>query len=162
MPLIVNLHHLEAHPVQLKGELTVEELELDSRDEMIRAEGPLRYDLEVQKVEDGLLLHGSLQLTLHCQCVRCLKPFEHQISLSRWTRLCALHGEEKVTQVNNCADLTPQIREDILLEFPRHPLCATDCRGLPEFSAGGTGKASSVAQTKQDSSAWDALDKLKL
>ena len=44
MPLLVNLCHLEADDLELKGELPVEELDLHSRDEMIRVETPLELD----------------------------------------------------------------------------------------------------------------------
>jgi uncharacterized metal-binding protein YceD (DUF177 family) len=162
MSLVVNLRHLEAHPLELKGELPVAELDLDLRDEMIRAQQPLRYALEVQKVEDGLLLQGHLHLTLQCQCVRCLKPFEYQVDLSAWKHHCALAGEDKLPVVNNCVDLTPRVREDILLEFPQHPLCETNCGGLPQTDVGRTEKNSGGARTKRESSAWAALDKLKL
>jgi uncharacterized protein len=162
MPLVVNLRHLEAHNIQLKGELPVAELDLDLRDEMIRAQKPLRYDLEVQKVEEGLLLHGRLRLTLQCQCVRCLKPFEYHLDLRGWAHHCPLEGEEKVAVVNDCADLTPRVREDILLEFPQHPLCGANCRGLPKKEAGKAGKAGSAVQSSEEPSAWAALDKLKL
>jgi uncharacterized metal-binding protein YceD (DUF177 family) len=162
MPLVVNLRHLEAHPVELKGELPVAELDLDLRDELISAPQPLRYDLEVQKVEGGLLLCGHLHLTLRCQCVRCLKPFDHQVELKGWRHHCALEGEEKLAVVNSCVDLTPRVREDILLEFPQHPLCGTNCRGLPRTETGRTEKTTGKVRTRQASSAWAALDKLKL
>jgi uncharacterized protein len=162
MPLVVNLRHLEAHPIELKGELPVEELDLGLRDEMICAQQPLRYELEVQKVEDGLLLCGHLRLTLRCQCVRCLKQFEHPVDLKEWRSHCALEGEEKLAVVNSCVDLTPLVREDILLEFPQHPLCGTNCRGLPRTDAGRTEKPTGKVRTRQESSAWAALDKLKL
>jgi uncharacterized metal-binding protein YceD (DUF177 family) len=162
MPLVINLRHLEEHPVALKGELPVEELDLDLRDEMISARQPLRYDLEVHRVEDGLLLCGHLCLTLRCQCVRCLKPFERQLELKEWRHHCALEGEEKVPVTNSYVDLTPPIREDILLEFPQHPLCGTNCRGLPGTNSGRSEKVTGRVRTRQESSAWAALDKLKL
>ena len=64
MPLIVNLRHLETHIVRLQGELYVEELDIDTRDEAIRVAQPLKYNLEVQKLEKGLLLQGCFRLTL--------------------------------------------------------------------------------------------------
>ena len=73
-----------------------------------------------------------------------------------------LEGEDKVSLVNDCVDLTPHIREDMVLAFPQHPLCKPDCSGLakaqkkPEKSPGMAGKPESA------SSAWSALDKLKL
>ena len=162
MPLIINLRHLEAHSLKLKGELPFEELDLDLRDDLVRAEKPLLYDLEAAQMEDGLLLQGRLRLPLQCLCVRCLKPFEFQLTLNQWAQLLPLAGEEKVSVVNDCVDLTPIVREDILLEFPQHPLCKTECSGLPKRLIGKVKKPSGAGQTKEQSSAWAALDKLKL
>lgn len=161
MPLLVNLRHLEARNLRLQGELPARQLDFDARDEMIRAEDPLRYDFEVQKVEHGLLAQGRLWLTLHCQCVRCLKPFEYPIALEHWTRHLPLDGEERAPAVGDCVDLTPFVREDILLEFPQHPLCKTDCRGLPGATGGKAQKSGDPGQKKAKASAWAALDKLK-
>ena len=161
MPLLVNLRHLEAHNLQLKGQVPARVLDFDMRDEMVRADDPLHYDFEVQKVEQGLLAHGSLRLTLQCQCVRCLKPFEHKIVLNDWTRHLPLEGEERTPVASDCVDLTPYVREDILLEFPQHPLCNSDSCGLPKAVGGKALKSGDPGQKEVKSSAWAALDKLK-
>jgi uncharacterized protein len=160
MPLVVNLRHLEEHDVILRGELPVDELDLDTRDEMIRVMRPLRHEFEVQMLDRSLLLHGWLRLTLECRCVRCLKPFEHELELNPWTCHLPLEGEEQVPVVNDCADLTPYVREDMLLELPQHPLCNPDCRGLEKIK---TGKAQNTGgKDELIPSAWTELDKLKL
>ncbi len=161
MPLTVNLRHLEEHNLELKGELPVKDLELDLRDEVVRAEKPLLYELEVQRLDDALLVRGRLLLPLQCRCVRCLKQFIHPLKLDSWTRHLPLEGEEKVAVGNDCVDLTPGLREDILLEFPQHPLCEADCSGMPKENRGIADKASGTGQTKEHSSAWAQLDKLK-
>jgi len=92
MPLVLNLRHLELQNVHLQGELPVEELDLDTHDEMIQAHKPLKYDLEAQKIEEGLLVQGQLSLTLECQCVRCLKPFEFELNLDNWVAHLPLQG----------------------------------------------------------------------
>jgi uncharacterized metal-binding protein YceD (DUF177 family) len=157
MPLIVNLRHLEEHNLTLGGELPVNELDLETGDEMIQAAGPLQYDIEVQKMEGGLLARGVLRLALKCQCVRCLKPFTHVLELKAWTCHLPFAGEDQVVVVNDCVDLTPFVREDMLLEFPQHPLCKPDCGGLKTK----TGKAPKNADERAPS-AWAELDKLKL
>jgi uncharacterized protein len=160
MPLVVNLRHLEEHDVSLRGELPVAELDLDTHDEMIRATRPLRHEIEVQLLDDSLLLRGSLRLPLACRCVRCLKPFERELELNPWTLHLPLEGEEPVPVVNDCADLTPYVREDMLLELPQHPLCKTDCRGLEKMT---TGKAHHTGgKDEAIPSVWAELDKLKL
>lgn len=157
MPLTVNLRHLDEHEVRLRGELLVNELDMETGDEMIRVGRPLRYDLEVQKLDAGLLLRGSLQLELNCCCVRCLKSFTHRLELTAWTCHLPFEGEDRVAVVNDCVDLTPFVREDMLLEFPRHPLCKPDCGGLKTK----TGKARKTAG-ENTPAAWAELDKLKL
>jgi len=107
MPLLVNMRHLEAHDVRLEGQMASEELDIDTRDEMIRLAGPLDYTLDAQKIEDGLLVQGELGVTLDCQCVRCLKPFQYRLSLDAWACHVPLAGEEQAPMVSDCVDLTP-------------------------------------------------------
>jgi len=161
MPLLVNLRHLEANNVRLEGELLAEELDLDIRDELIRAKEPLQYDFEVQKLEHSLLAQGRLQLTVDCHCARCLKSFKHTIKLEHWSPHFPLEGEESVPVVNDCLDLTPYVREDILLEFPQHPLCDAECRGLPNSISGKATKPQKADQTESGSTTWSELNKLK-
>ena len=161
MPLVVNLRHLANHNVQLQGELPVDELNLETHDEMIRASDPVSHDLEAQLLDNNVLIRGSLRVTLACQCVRCLKPFVYDLHLAEWTCLLPLKGEERVSVNSDCVDLTPRIREDILLAFPQHPVCDSKCRGLAATEMDGK-KTSGKNRTASGSSAWSELDKLKL
>ena len=159
MPLLVNLRHLEKDDLKLKGELPVEELDIDTRDEMVQVTKPLRYQLDAQKLADALLVRGKLVLPLACQCVRCLKAFESKLEIPEWACHIPLVGEEKAPIISDCVDLTPFLREDILLELPQHPLCKPDCSGLKKPKAGKSKKTSPGATP--DASAWSELDKLK-
>jgi uncharacterized protein len=162
MPLTVNLRHLEEDGLRLKGELPVAELDLDPRDEVIQVAQPLEYDLDVQRLEKSLLVQGGLHLNLECQCVRCLKPFQYRLSLAPWTCHLPLQGEDQVAVINDCVDLTPHVREDILLEFPRHPVCGSECRGLPKTSIGELKNTTTTGKTETTLPAWAELNKLKL
>jgi uncharacterized metal-binding protein YceD (DUF177 family) len=161
MSMLVSLRHLEAHPVVLEGHLPVAELDIDVRDEIIRLGQPLQYRLEVQKFDGGLLVQGRLHLDLECECVRCLKTFRFALALDPWTTHLPLQGEDAVRVINDCVDLTSYVREDILLEFPQHPLCNSECRGLPMTSV-GQDKNTNSGDARVGSSAWDELNKLKL
>ena len=160
MSLSVNLRHLTRHPIVLKGELPVAELDLEAHDEMIQARQPLRHDLEVELLDNSLLVRGALRLTLDCECVRCLKPFQHHLELDDWACHLALKGEDKVAIVDDSVDLTAVIREDILLAFPAHPVCDPRCAGLAGANPG-------LKQDKEPDhgasrpSPWTELDKLK-
>src|SRR6185437_13168127 len=102
MSLKINLRHLEADEIHLKGELPVAELDFNLHDEVIRAEKPLRYDLEIEQLHDALLVQGKLELTLNCECVRCLKPFQQKLKIDHWALHLPLEGDEKVSVENDC------------------------------------------------------------
>jgi len=155
--LKVNLRHLGEQAIQLHGELPAAELDLGVNDELIRVAGPLRYELTVELLHDALLVMGELVLPLECECSRCLKQFPTELALTGWAAHLPLAGEEQVPVENDCVDLTPVIREDILLDFPQHPLCKPDCAGLKSKTAR---KVKAVEEPAPD--LWAKLDKLKL
>jgi len=162
MPILVNLRHLEAHNLRLTGQLPAKELDIDTHDEAIRLGPPLEHDLEAQKLEDGLLVQGNLHLVLDCECVRCLKSFQYALDLPAWTLHLPFQGEEAAVVTNDCVDLTPYVREDILLEFPQHPVCVPECRGLPKSLIGKPKQTGTARQAETNPSAWAELNKLKL
>ncbi|MEI7730222.1 MAG: DUF177 domain-containing protein [Verrucomicrobiota bacterium] len=160
MSVTINLRHLEKQNLQLEGEVSPAELGLEAMDECIRVTQSLKYDLEVQKLEESLLLQGSLVLLLDCECVRCLKPLVFRLELDPWSCLIPLSGEEAVKIISDEVDLTPFIREDIILGFPQHPLCEAECGGLKSLA--DKTQASGTGGFDQGSSPWNALNKLKL
>jgi uncharacterized protein len=156
--LKVNLRHLEEHGLHLRDELPLAELDLGVSDELIHIEQPLRYDLSVELLHRAVLVTGSLELPLECECSRCLKKFSTQLKLDPWALHLPLDGDDKVAVENDCVDLTPFVREDILLDFPQHPLCRPDCAGLK--SSKTARKVQAVEKPGPD--VWAKLDKLKL
>jgi uncharacterized protein len=161
MLLPVNLRHLERKSVRLQGELSPEEVDLDIADEMVKVAAQLRYDLEVERLQDNLLVQGALRLPLRCQCVRCLKPFTHELDLNNWVCHVPLEGEDAAPVVNDCVDLTPYVREDTLLAFPQHPLCAENCPGLLEKASGSLSASAVPERDEEKPSVWAELNKLK-
>ena len=159
MSLQLNLRQLEAKSLRLQGEISGADLGLDGLDELIQIPHPLVYDLEVQILDDAVLVQGSLHIKLQCECVRCLKPFLHQLALETWACHLPLAGEDKVEVINDSVDLTPHIREDTVLAFPQHPLCKPECGGLTVSPKKGK-KSSANATTA--TSTWAVLDQLKL
>jgi uncharacterized metal-binding protein YceD (DUF177 family) len=161
MPLTFNLRHLEKRSLRLTGELPASDLDLLDIDEMIELSEPLEYDIVVERVGENVLLRGSLKCGLACQCVRCLTPFKQALEIDDWTCELPLSGEEKVAISNDFVDLTPFLREDILLAFPQHPLCKADCEGLLGASRHLREPAGRPEQASEVSQAWAELNKLK-
>lgn len=160
MRILVNLRHVEKKPLRLHGEWPASELDLDVVDELVRVRHPLIYDFQAERMNQSVLVRGLLRFVLTCECARCLTPYEQVVEMADWTCNLPLDGEDRVPVDNDCVDLTPFLREDILLAFPQHPLCRTECSGLPNAPhknelAGGASHISVV------SSAWAELNKLK-
>ncbi len=162
MTVTVNLHQLERGALHLKGELTPAELELEGLDELIQVEGVVNYELTAEKLDKSILVQGYIGLKLRCECARCLKPFVQALEFEDWACHLPLEGEDAVQVANDSVDLTPYMREDIVLEFPQHPLCQPECDGLPGKSTGKIENTGGDGQTSKALSDWAALNKLKL
>jgi uncharacterized protein len=160
MSLQINLRHVEEQELQLNGEISAVELQLETLDELIQARRPLFYDLVVQKTGDSILARGKIEITLDCTCARCLKPFQHAVCLEDWAAHLPLEGPEKAQIKDDLVDLTPFVREDILLEFPQRPLCGADCPGLAKRSESADQRPDDHGPAGS-SPAWSELNKLQ-
>jgi DUF177 domain-containing protein len=118
--------------------------------EGIRCAGPLRYKLDLGVTSGALWASGSLSQPVELRCVACLEKFVHEIQVPAFAIHTELAGPETV-------DLTPFMREDLLLNLPAHPHCDRDagrvCKPKQIETPGGDTKR------KLD---WSPLDKLKL
>jgi len=160
MPLLVNLHNLSKKNLQLAGELTEAELDLAGADELIHWPEPLHYELEAQLLDNAVLVQGDFRVNLRCDCARCLKAFDLLLEWEGWAAHLPLEGEDAVPIQDDCVDLTPLLREDILLKLPQHPLCETECPGLPKKQA-EEGATRGASQSLDISAAWAELNKQK-
>jgi len=155
---VINLRHLEENNVRLEDEMSPEEMDVDTMDELIRVAEPLYYKLEAVRMEGGVLVQGSFTLTLDCRSARCLKDFQYPLKLSNWVCHLALTGEEPAKIVNDCVDLTPYVRDDIVLAFPQRPLCDPECKGLVSIVK----QSSKTPEPETAPNPWTELNKLEL
>jgi uncharacterized metal-binding protein YceD (DUF177 family) len=117
-----------------------------------KPKGPVHCSLDVGLSDGGLFATGSLSLTVEMTCVACLRTFETTLSVPDFALQIELAGGESV-------DLTPQIREDILLVLPSHPRCDSD--GRTKCPATFQSAPAEPLIDEADHSAWDALDEFK-
>ena len=144
----VHLKQIPTQGLRLEGEEECPIQDLES--EGIRCAGRLHYDIDLGVAGGGLWANGSLSQPVELRCVSCLEKFLHEVRVPAFAVHTELHGPETV-------DLTPFVREDILLNLPAHPHCDRDgnrvCKGKQVETA--------QQETKRRSD-WSALDKLKL
>jgi len=139
------------------GDDPVEILEWDPADDLYGPSAPVHYDLHAEIVGQELLVRGSVSTRFAGICTRCGGPLDIEI---RDDAFCSsLPLEEEPQEV----DLTPELRESILLALPSHPVCRPDCGGLcPRCGRrsveGACGCADGVARGWEAFSALDVLD----
>lgn len=148
--LVIDVGRLKKDGERFVGEIPVELLDMDPEDLTIRPAGPLEYDLFVQQLGDELLVRGSVSQDFKCTCVRCTDEFdwtavEDGVSLS-----VEVAGAEFV-------DLTEELREDIIILFPAHPVCSEDCKGLCPRCGANLNKSTCTCKPEADSR-WGCLD----
>ena len=144
----LHLKQIPSEGSHLEGEENCLIPELES--EGIKCLGPMRYSIDVGISDGSLWVNGVLNQNVELTCVGCLEKFAYEIAVSRFTVHTELTGPEVV-------DLTPFMREDILLNLPAHPRC--DREGGRVCKA--THREHEPLEIKRKSD-WSALDKLKL
>ncbi|HKF88003.1 MAG TPA: DUF177 domain-containing protein [Propionibacteriaceae bacterium] len=95
---------------------------------------PVRLDLRLESVVEGVLVTGTATVALRGECVRCLGGIaaEQQIYVQE---LYVYPGsdatEEEASRLEgDLLDLEPLLRDDVVLDLPFQPLCREECLGL--------------------------------
>ncbi len=129
-------------------------LELGQENHM-RLPGPIHYHLWAQPVCGKLVVKGDLALGIELECGRCTDFFSTTIRDSSFLRDYDISGGVETV------DVTPDIREAILLAWPAYPVCGETCLGLcPRCGCNlNSGKCSCHPP---EGNLWGALEGLKL
>jgi uncharacterized protein len=108
---------------------------LELENEGIKVPGPVRIRAEVSKITSVVTIDLLIELQIFAVCSRCL--VDSEINLSKKVKL-----NYQVSASEQTLDIDPDIREEIILEYPIKPLCKIDCKGLcpkcgQNFNEGG-------------------------
>src|ERR1700726_84835 len=147
----IHLQQIPEGGVDLEGKEKADILALNNPENWTHQ--VMTYSLLVQDEKNNILVTGHLSLELELECVSCLRRFNYASNVPDFVYETAREGHETI-------DLTPAIREDILLVLPSHPRCDwdghTECPGLR------IEKGTSIESVPEAPNAWDALDELNL
>jgi len=103
----------ERDPLDIREQISAHVLALD--DATARAEQPVDVEVTVQMDEDNFVVTGWARTTLLLRCARDGEGFPQKVRATVEHVFEAPHPAQ--------IDLTPYIREDILLEIPLNPVC---------------------------------------
>jgi uncharacterized protein len=163
--LQVDLRELVRGPVDTAGVLAPDDPLFAGLD--VALAQPVRVAGRLQATgEDRYYWSGTLQTTIQAACRRCLKDFVLPVTAS----VGALFSQESDVDDDPDAyplpgdavvvDVTPAVREELMLAVPRYALCRPDCRGLCPRCGQDWNAGSCDCATATDAR-WAALAALK-
>jgi len=151
--LKINVKRIPVEGEDYEGSEQPEIMEL--RDADVQFEQPIEYVLHAQLQGHAVLVTGRLRTEVTLRCSRCLRMFRQKLAVGQFVVLQPLEGEDFV-------DLTPQIREDIILELPQRALCQPACKGLCPVCGKDLNDGVCGCKVSHEDLRWQALNQLKL
>ncbi len=108
---------------------------------------PVRLDLRLESVMEGVLVTGTAHARAKGECVRCLEPVEQQLDTDFQEMFSypdaddrgrvkaepaddAEDDEDTLFIEDGLFDLEPVLRDAVVLALPMQPVCQDDCPGL--------------------------------
>lgn len=160
----INLRNFPPEGRRYEGEDPVDIL--DVADPGFRFETPVGYRFNATLTGHSLVVIGRVWTKVGVTCVRCLKNADRKVEVPDFV------AHHEVTPTQDFADLTENLREDILLALPQNPLCNPDCKGLcPVCGQDLNEKTCSCAKRAAvpgsgggggTGTPWSALDQIKI
>ncbi|MFD0311886.1 YceD family protein [Streptomyces sp. NPDC059517] len=149
-PLVFDTHELGRRP----GALQRLTREIDAPKDLglqgvigVPEGAPVKLDLRLESVMEGVLVTGTAHALAKGECVRCLEPVEQQLETDFQEMFSypdaddrgrvkaepaddAEDDEDTLFIEDGLFDLEPVLRDAVVLALPMQPVCQDDCPGL--------------------------------
>ncbi|HEY7627472.1 MAG TPA: DUF177 domain-containing protein [Ilumatobacteraceae bacterium] len=162
-PLLINAAELLRRPgTERRLDLDSTVAELGISDRRFDPQSNVDISLRLESLTDGIVVDGELRAPWSDACRRCLAPASGEV-VSEVHELYqhVITDPDAFEIVGEQIDLTPMVRENLLLEAPVAPLCRPDCAGLcPTCGVDRNVADCNCAEATTDPR-WDALAQLK-
>ncbi len=108
-------------PLDLEEDLSPQELDLESRD--IHYQGPLRLKFRVTKQVSIVEVKSCAQFNWELICSRCGRKFCRDFKRN-------FKFNYPIKKAQPIIDISDDVRQSIILDYPIKILCSPDCKGL--------------------------------
>jgi uncharacterized protein len=147
-------NQIEYEGLKLTGYVKASEMGLESEGDFLRFPDKVFYDVTATLVNGGIVVSGRIEMTIGCRCVRCLKDYEQKISCED---VCHFYETGSKSEF----DLTPELREDIIISLPQNFICSADCEGLCQICGANKNATDCGCNVSGlENGCWNELDKL--
>jgi uncharacterized protein len=129
----------------------------------VPAGGTVRAAGTLEHVADGIVVRGSIHAPWQASCSRCLRPVTGAIAVhvDELFEPAPLAGETYPLE-DDTLDLSPLVRDVLLLELPGAPLCAEDCAGICPSCGADRNEVQCDCTADEADPRWAALRSLDL
>jgi uncharacterized protein len=117
----INLLKIPQGGLELSESLTPSDLDIDSKEIIFKK--PIEIKAFIEKGFNAVTVNAGLNSVAEVFCSRCLTPFETKID--KKYRFVYEVGQDDAN-----VDISQDLREELILDFPVKPLCKPDCKGL--------------------------------
>ncbi len=148
--MIIDTRTIPLAGLDLRGD--VDSAGLAVSDSTMKWNSPIACALRLQVAENLLLVRGTLSCRVEYTCSRCLKKFDDTLAVGDF------RAEVEFAAPFEIIDLTPYIRQDIILGLQYKPICSTDCRGLCVHCGGDLNRNPCDCKPGADDSPFSRLD----
>jgi uncharacterized protein len=115
-----NINEIPATGLELTQSITASDLDIETSD--IKFEAPIDITVRIIKEQDDVYATVNIAGTMIQECARCLEKFGVPLK-GRYEFVYSAKDKPVI-------DLTEDIRQEIMLNYPLKPLCADGCKGL--------------------------------
>ena len=132
-PLIFDVRTLGSASARLEERVVPAPAELGSGLVQVPEGEPVRLEVQLEEVSEGVLVTAEVTAPLVGECARCLDEFRSSVQV-RFQELFTARDQDSDDDGylldGDLLDLEPALRDALVLELPLSPLCADDCQGL--------------------------------
>ncbi|MDD5255349.1 MAG: DUF177 domain-containing protein [Candidatus Omnitrophica bacterium] len=117
----IELRRVQAEPLVLQEEFPASALDLET--EEIKYDTPLSVRAEVSRITNAVSVSLRVSARRRMLCSLCLTEFTDELDRK-------MQFNYRVERFDTILDISRDIREEIMLDYPMKPLCNSQCRGL--------------------------------
>jgi uncharacterized protein len=153
--VIINVANVPESGMDLDGEEPATILDFPEESE-VRKVSPVGYRFNVQAVSGKLIVRGCLEASAEFTCSRCVRRFMQVV------READFKAIESYADRFATVDLTPDIRDAMILAFPVYPVCSAECRGLCPQCGRDLNRGRCRCVSSSGDNRWTELDQLAI
>jgi uncharacterized protein len=118
----MKIHVNRIPPEGLREESSLDPKNLDMGRFDLHILEPILVSSLITKAENEIIVQSNITCIINMSCARCLEEFDKKIHVSTILNYRANPGD--------VIDITEDIRQEMILQYPMIPVCKDSCKGL--------------------------------